>query len=302
MNNIFKKRKPSIATGLVKPKTTSLFFDKIWLPEIENIVFDETIPRNILYVPPILPQDIIRFRTLMDHNVKMNRRENINFEFHMMSNTELPISQIKNEKKIKYDEIEFKSSHNRNRGIREFVESMKKRYDVDITPIYIDKVSFEDDFFDDTNKDIDNCNPIAVVLEQVPLIYEEKLEWEQVQEIRKDKKSIARLHKFRNWVSTDLSKCSKEEIICTYDKTLEEYKEALKKYGITTAMGAFSIVLNSAGMIIEKFGQDVYNQLSAGIMITAGLTAFTVNQCQTYIEEKNKPIAYIYDILKKIEK
>lgn len=301
MNNIFKKRKPSIATGLVKPKTTALFFDKIWLPEMENVVFDETIPKNILYVPPIFPQDIKRFTTLMDRNIRMNSRECIDFEFHIMSNKELSILQTMSENKIKYDEIEFKSSHNRNKGIKEFVESMKKRYGVDITPIYIDKVSFEDDFVDDINKDFDNNNPIAVVLEQVPLIYEEKLEWEQVQEIRRDKKSIARLHKFRNWVSTDLSKCSKEEIICTYDKTLEEYKQALKKYGITTAVGAFSIVLNSAGMLIEKFGQDVYNQLSAGIMITAGLTAFTINQCQTYIDEKNKPIAYIYDILRKIE-
>lgn len=53
MRNIFHKREISIATGLVKPKTTALFFDKIWIPELKNIIFDETIPQDFLYRPPL---------------------------------------------------------------------------------------------------------------------------------------------------------------------------------------------------------------------------------------------------------
>lgn len=44
-----KMQKINIATGFVKPKTTSLFFDKIWLPEDDLIDYQEDIPSNILF-------------------------------------------------------------------------------------------------------------------------------------------------------------------------------------------------------------------------------------------------------------
>lgn len=303
MRNIFHKREISIATGLVKPKTTALFFDKIWIPELKNIIFDETIPQDFLYRPPFAPQRQEKFLTLMQNNTVRNMRTgNLNFDFHILPNAGPKFPDIFGDEKIYYDEIEFQSSHYRNKGIKEFVEEMKFFHNIDITPIYIDAISFSDDFYFDKNKSFDNTNPIAIVIDQVPQICEEHLEWKQVEEMRKDKTAIKRLHKFRNWVVTDLSKCTKDEIISIYYQTLEKYQEALKKYGITTVSGALSIVMNSAGMMLSNIGKDAYEQLSVGISITTGLSMFTIQQCQSYIQERNKPIAYIYDVLKKIDK
>ena len=49
MKNI-NQRKENIATGIVKPKTTALFFDKLWIPDgYENYDINCNIPKEIRF-------------------------------------------------------------------------------------------------------------------------------------------------------------------------------------------------------------------------------------------------------------
>lgn len=138
-------------------------------------------------------------------------------------------------------------------------------------------------------------------MENIPSIIEEKLEWEQVIAFKKDKQSVQKLHRFRNWVQTDMIKLDKNEIINVFEKACDEYNQALKKHGILTVIGALSLVLNSSASIIGNIGSDMYQQLATGISITTGLSVFTISQCYSFHETKNAPIAYIYDVLKKLK-
>lgn len=295
IKNIFSKSDISIATGLVKPKTTSLFFDKIWVPDMDNIIFDDKIPKEILYIHNF---DDMDFYSLL------YKYSTIGNSFHpcqditktLNSLTLENVGMSHDEQVIKYSNMLFMSSFRRNKSIKLFVYDMKVTHNIDITPIYIDQSSFEDDFI--AKSRFSNGHPIVVAMENIPSIIEEKLDWEQVLDFKKDKQSVQNLRKFRNWVQIDMVNRTKDEIISIYEKAYDEYEQSLKKHGILTAIGTLSLVLDSSVSIIGNIGNDTYQQLATGISIATGLSVFTLTQCYSYFETKNSPIAYIYDVLK----
>lgn len=303
-----KLQKINIATGFVKPKTTSLFFDKIWLPEDDLIDYQEDIPSNILFKIEATKHNKsslfykhISSNSSIEHREFLRYLKNEKFSHMVMQNRPVAISKKfdLSTEKIKYSTIEFESSKNRNKGIREFTKSAKVDYGIDIIPIYIDSSSFEKDFNLVPKKTIyATSHPLAIAMEFIPEIIEEKLEWSQVLDIRKDRKSIKRLQKFRTWINSDLLSCKREEIEAKYIIALEEYKLALKKHGIMTTIGTFSTILDVTATILENWDSSIPTSIGAGITIATGLSIFTLNQCYSYYENKNKPIAYIYNLIK----
>lgn len=323
-----KNKKLNIATGFVKPKTTSLFFDKIWLPEDEFIDYQEDIPSEILFsldyssrkrrknrfdyssfhissmANRSAPFSELDFSNFTQMN-SMNLRE---FDFSMLSMANsiqfesVKEKELESGNKIKYSDLEFISSKNRNKGIKIFTSAIKLDYGVDIVPIYIDSSSFEKDFLHPINiADYNISHPLAIAMEFIPEIIEEKLEWAQVLDIRRDKKSIKKLQKFRTWINADLLNCGRDEIEAKYSMALDEYKSALKKHGIMTTVGTFSTVFDVTATILENLESSIPISVAAGITIATGLSVFTLSQCYSYFENKNKPIAYVYDLMSKSE-
>lgn len=300
MRNVFAKKEKSIATGIVKPKTTALFFDKIWIPDFKDIIFDDQIPDSLLYKLDkfaLCKSHMDKFGSCIQKN-RPYEYKGEPFDWLCVKNSGANLSDIFNEQEILYEDMKFKTSYHRNKGLKDFVNDMKNNYNVDITPIYIDKTSFEKDFFDYNDKLFENSNPITIAMEHIPSVIEEKLSWEQVLDFKKDKKSSKKLRNFRCWAERDLYNCTKTQIIHIYEHALDEYKQALKKHGILTTIGALSIIFNSSATIVDKIDSDFHSRLAAGITITTGLTVFTLKQAYDYYEAKNKPIAYVCDVLK----
>ena len=203
-------KKITIATGLVNPKTTALFFDKLWLPQDKVIDYQEDIPSDIIFRLDSCP----RKRTYRSYkpfymhtvaNTSMRIEELDFFKYtHKNASAPFPMDTL-GEPKIKYSNLTFQSSKNRNEGIKELTDLVREEYGIDIVPIYIDSCSFELDF-ESQEKSYSQVktNPIVIAMELVPTIIEEKLEWEQVLDIRKDKRTIKKMHNFRTWVNANL--------------------------------------------------------------------------------------------------
>ena len=300
-----RTKKITIATGLVNPKTTSLFFDKLWIPQDKVIDYQEDIPSDVIFRLDSCAKKITRrsYKPFYIHtmaNTSM-RIEDIDFSKYSYQNSPIafPIDLL-GESKIKYSNLTFKSSKNRNEGIKRLTDLVKQDYGIDIVPIYIDSCSFEFDFEGQTGfYSQTNTNPIVIAMEFVPTIIEDKLEWDQILDIRKDKRSIMKLHNFRTWVNANLLNSSQEEIEAKYLIALDEYKEALKKHGIMTTVGAFSIVFDALATIVEHLESEINGSVAAGITVATGLSVFTFKQFYNYFENKAKPIAYVYDLINK---
>lgn len=298
MINSINQCKENIATGIVKPKTTALFFDKLWIPDgYENYDINCNIPKEIRFrINKPLPMNVENKLKSHTSSFYSNPEPFIERDIYDLSG----IKKLENFKE--YKGKRFFSSKSRNSGLSKVVITLKKYFNIDIIPIYLSPTQFDIDFKEKKTRINNNENPVVIICtEQIPSILEEKLEWEQVLEFRCDKKAVEKLIRFRNWVNIELLDNRKEVIISKFELALDEYKSALKKHGIETIAGGFSTVLTSSAMILENIGEGINVQSSVGLSIIAGLTVFTMEKYSSFKETRNNPIAYIYDVFKLIK-
>jgi hypothetical protein len=314
------KRNDTIATGMERPKTTALFFDKIWIPS--NYRYSEYGKRLEYNKIPI--EVLIR---------EKNEELNCGLKYDMLFiHRNRPYDTVEEDVFGKATGYEFLFSYNRNFGLKKVVHSFKKIYGIEITPIFINKTKFEESIlsFDknelavqmeiykysqEMNKLVgidvhpvpninlyrneEVCNAYEICINYVPTIIEERLTWEQVLNIRKDRGSKNKLKRFKYWTNTSLKDKSKAEIIETLEKTVDDYKFALKKHGILTSIGGFTTILSSSSTILEVIINDFSGALVASISVTAAIVSFTATQLMDYIQTKREPVAFIYDVSKK---
>lgn len=355
LSNLFRKKgEITYASGLVCPKTTALFFDKIWIPDHKEILVSaygkvyENIPSEITFCEndlkksicssnlgllefiagapgdgtsnylrrsllkdstfreSILNEDILaNTGVILDDDIK-EVIDNWSLDAFKGLSTEKKIMQIKEFQGLQNSNCNqrgvFLTSNNRNRSLMDTVLYFSRVYGIEMTPIFVEKTEFEKAFplllKDDS---VFEHNAIDACIQAIPSVIEEQLSWKQVVETRKDKKAIAKMRKFKNWTSQNLEGKSSSEITDILCSELEDYEDALKKHGIKTAIGGFSTILSGTSSILAVIESSQMELAAAGIAVTAGLISFTSDQMLDYYEKKNAPIAFIYDVAKKVK-
>ena len=304
----------TMATGFVRPKTTSLFFDRIWLPRnLGNTYFGDIMGYSD--IPDSVMFNDKRFKEF--YSIDEAFSSNVGYTYH--------------------DSIDFLFSGSRNDLILKIVKAFKKIYNINIIPIFFDKTRFEKMILEETNfkmkryeekifcdgvellfdnadkakinkkiknvnkqKEID-VNAIEVCIKFIPEIVEDKLEWKQVDEIRKDKESVKSLRRFWMWYNRDFKNMTHSEIREILELELDNYKFALKKHGILTVIGGFSTILSSVSTILTVLSSSEVEIVSAGLAISAGILTFSSTQVAEIFQSRREPIAYIYKLNKLID-
>lgn len=331
----------TVATGLYRPKTTAILFDKLWIPSDfrhsqygHDLGYDK-IPLSVCVVEEI-EESIKSFNSMgMIRNALLTGKKVSNNSFKEAEIDGLKIMPYVGQNRPFYTVeedvlgLEFLFSGSRNIELKHVVNSFKRIYDIEIVPIYLGHTAFEESLLahDDEmaqfqlqrykhNSEINSLfqfdlfpipnmlefeertthNAYEICISNIPTIIEEKLKWKQVLEMRKDKKSIEKIHRFRRWVNVELGDKSKAEVIEIIEKAMDDYKFALKKHGIMTTIGGITTILSSAATLIEALSGDISTQISAGLIISGGLITYTAAQLGEYFEKKREPIALIYDL------
>ena len=334
-------KKDTVATGLYRPKTTAILFDKLWIPSDfrhsqygHDLGYDK-VPLSVCVIEEI--EESIRSVNRVDliRNAVMTGKKISDIEFKESEIDGLKIMPYIGQNRPFYTVeedvlgLEFLFSGSRNIGLKHVVNSFKRIYGIEIVPIYLGHTAFEESLLghDDEmvqfqfqrymhNSEINSMfqfdlfpisnmsefeeqtthNAYEICISNMPTIVEERLKWEQVLEIRKDKESIDKIHRFRRWVDLELGDKSKTEVIEIIEKAIDDYKYALKKHGIMTAIGGITTILSSSATLVEALSGDVVTQISAGLAISGGLITYTATQLGKYFEKKREPIALIYDL------
>lgn len=303
------------ATGVVNPKTTALFFDKLWVPDDEAILF--SIPKSIR-LPKLnfgndeyMNEDKLNESRLFKRAILSNAGPTFFYDSDEMDRYAAYAAIVE-----KYlHKSDFLTSFNRNEALR-IISNYYQRHGIPLVPIFLKKTDFEnsllmtwpqnrtglpDEYFNKVYQEIvrkRNVNVIEATIKSIPVIVEENLTWNQVKEIRKDSASIEKLRKFRLWATTDLRDKSETEIADIIANSLEEYEYVLRKYGIMTAVGSMTTVLSSISTIVSSIENSQVGLIATGLSVSAGLVAYSAQQFYTYLDTKRQPIAYIYDIMK----
>lgn len=299
-----KRKNITYATGLVRPKTTALFFDKIWLPS-PTPTFQEfygdiysNIPKSVFFTETDIWRSeghkynhsgfdryIVKKRS---HRLESLTTDEL-FCRYSMRNYYLPIG-------------DFLYSVNRNAGLQEVSLYFQKFYNIEVTPVFLDKTEFERCIIQNVSSKPGPVSVIEASIKSVPMIVEENLFWEQVEEIRKDEKSIAKLRKFRVWAMQNLEGKTQNQVTDIIGAEIEDYSNALKKHGILTVIGGFTTMLSSSATILEAINMSQPELIAAGIAVSAGIVTFAVKQVSDFFDARHHPIAFIYDVTKDASK
>lgn len=333
----------SLATGFARPKVTSLFFDKIWLPSsLLNSTYEYTgIPKELLVEEDeelIVPKHnfCINSGILYKHATMVNTSEIKEetkagklYSILKAKNDPLYIKDLLSEATLyesavfsnepddfdKFSNSEFKYSKNRNNAILLNTENFCRKYKIKISPIFHSLTDFERESAQISSEKLygnnnvkfrvkkpnthKNKNVLSICIEDFPDIIDDGLSWEQVLDIKKDKIRNEQLRKFLTWTERNFQNMPPERIREILESEMEEYKETLRFFGVKTAIGAFSTIVSSASSIVSILNNP---EISSPLLSMASVSLnFASNTYMSYLNNRKKPIAYLYNIENNID-
>lgn len=323
----------TIATGLNRPKTTALFFDKLWIPP-DIITSNDTLRPAFWHYPLDIPKELC---VTADFSSSYSWQE--------IENQQMPDPYIitynapfrsrnmryvmNNRYTIEDDPHErFLFSVNRNNYIMESSIAFQRLYNIELVPVFLDYTDFEMAIIDGNNKlirslldqypsgtldlaqfnknvstllktksSVPKKNAYEVSINYIPEIIEDELSWEQVIEMKKDSKTIQKLRRFRVFLNSDLKGKTEQEVLEILDLAIDDYTSALKSYGIHTTIGAVAFALSSSATVLGALAGTPTAITTAGCVITSGTLSLVSTQVKEYLETKKAPIAFIYDTI-----
>lgn len=296
----------SYATGFVRPKTTALFFDKLWAPyEIRKTHYGK------MYDMYSMPKSIcLTGKDVSDSALFEGLEEKLYLLMQSKSIMDLqPDDSLRGFKQMLLSE-------NRNKGLIRCSQVFKKYFDINMIPIMVDKTRYELDVerynkhfrrihnmeLPSEEKTITSSDILELTVHALPIAVDEKLSWEQVMEFRDDKAEVAKLRRFLSWADKEFDGKSKLQIQDELGNALDDYKYALKKYGIETVSSGITTVMSSSVTILSALNDIQSAGTAVGLTVTAGLITYFVKVASDKTNLSREPIAYIYDVLNETDK
>lgn len=216
----------SYATGFVRPKTTALFFDKLWAPyEIRKTHYGR------VYDMYEMPRSVYMKGTdTSDPELFEKIEQNLRQDMQKASKSDLrdtaPLNGF----------TKMLLSENRNAALFYCSRVFKKYFDIEMTSIMVDKTQYELDVqrrnkrvqWEEPETSLKSDNILELTIHALPVAVDEQLEWGQVVEFRNDRNEVEKLRRFLSWSTDELAGKSKLQIQDELGKTLDDYNYALK--------------------------------------------------------------------------
>ena len=257
-----------------KPKTAALFYDRVWVNPILG-VDDESynIPQRIAFYgkspieenirsarsqyegifrkPPTSPEEA----RLMKENQKLKTGDMSPLYFHYVyklvhqssffvtispmqqryglpKNPEMELYHSLAKDWFSFPQIAFLLA-------RQSAKSFSQKYNINVSTQFSSS-EIQSKLFQEGDKEI-----IVATMDNLQIVDEEKLTWEQVIELRNDKQSQAKYKRFIHWLDKEMVDKSQSFIQDDIAIKLEDYEKALKKHGIKTIIGTLKEIINS---------------------------------------------------------
>ncbi|NLI54586.1 MAG: hypothetical protein GX417_09735 [Clostridiales bacterium] len=280
-------QKISCAITFTKPKTTALLYDRLWMPasaKNSKLINNVDIPEKVRI-------DGMDSEILLS-NPDKNSALKSGYPFDVIADIfSTKTGKMENDHANKDFVLDYITLF--------YATYLQQNFYSKVTPILSSRANVEWMVLPNTRTQIKNIDKLGDIhISDIPIIVEDSLEWEQVLDMRKDKRTLYKLRRFSNWCELELSKKDTNNVEATLYKALEDYKFALKKHGILTATGSLSLLLSATSSILSAVlhGNSI---LPEYLTITAGLITFTVNELVNFKGVKREPIAIFHEILKK---
>ncbi len=156
-------------------------------------------------------------------------------------------------------------------------------------------------------------NAYHAVLNHIPIINDQKTEWQQIDQFLEDSDSVNKYRNLRLWIKKGLSADTISESTDIIGQKIENYRWAIKKHGFETSLGAVKLIFSKsslikgigAGLGSSLIGGEIIGALSTGLVFAGELTAYLIERKITKLDLCKKTefeVAIIYDINRKFNK
>jgi hypothetical protein len=147
-------------------------------------------------------------------------------------------------------------------------------------------------------------------LNNIPIISENEVSWENIVEFRNDKKALKKYRALRSWLNCGLVADSVAQATDIIGKKIDDYQWAIKKFGLKTINGYVRFIINSnnllsvasaGGIVALMTGKSWEALLGGGLVVTANTLAWFTERLIDFhdIKRSNSEIAILYEIKKK---
>lgn len=269
----------SAVIAITQPKTASLFFDRVWC-------VDYMVPADIGFRCNTLPEKLAL--GFLNGVIAMVADA--------ISVSEEKLNKIEKVLDERMDEFETSIAPMQEKLI---LQPLRQATGLEIRPFLgtqpAARASYEPGQY----------QVLLPMLESIKVVDESQLQWDQVQEFRKDAKSRHTLMRLLNWLDIDLASKPLKVVEDHLAIQLHDYERALSKHGIRTVMGTLGTVVGdwkswatatSAWFAGQTVGES--GVLTAGLGLTAKIV-FDVWTIRTHLgKEMHEPIAYLNAVKK----
>ena len=145
------------------------------------------------------------------------------------------------------------------------------------------------------------------VLNNVPVVLETELTWEQVVEFREDQEARRKYRDLHLWLEHDTEFNSERHATDVIAQKLEDYRWAIKKHGLKTMVEAISSFVSLGAFVPPAGGAaaaamgltPIAGALAGGALAVAGATAWIAKRRLDVEDVKrgaNREVAYLYSL------
>lgn len=172
---------------------------------------------------------------------------------------------------------------------------------------------FENATFRKTEYTHGNQAVLLHTIDNLDIIDEQSLEWDQVHEIRKDQPSRIALRNLSHWLDKEMVGQPANYISDELALRLDNYQRAVRKHGVKTVVGALQQVItpqylagaSAVGAAVDFImKQPFFSLLASGAVVLAGATLSLAEILlrREDVDLEHREVLYIYNLKKRREK
>ncbi len=145
----------------------------------------------------------------------------------------------------------------------------------------------------------------SAALQNIPVVANDAA-WQQIVEFRQDKDSKRKYRDMHLWLNQCLTCTSVDHAVDIVCQKLEDYRWAIHKHGLETAIGSVSslIAVGSGAALTGFLNGPVYEAVSAGLFLVSGIELWVAKRLldlKNIKRSTNREVAVIYEAGKKFK-
>jgi len=279
------------AIAFHSPKIAALCFDRIWAGAKPDI------PKSIAFRTASSLETGLIFLTalLLSLDEAADQGHNVERYAELVGNAVLGL----------LPDVDFAEIPSIDQYSKIISDAIGQEYALSVVPVYSSTAQRDREYH------AGERSAVVAIIENVPVISEADLQWEQVLEIRRDIIMLQKLRKFTHWLDKDMIGKPLSYIEDEVAVRLDDFRDASRAHGIKTTLGVLQLTLETPAVFggtayLAKIGAAVSQEWALIAGAAMAMAAVSVHIAQQMLNIRTQrantagEIAYVVELRERV--